>query len=86
METYTEPGVGIREEVRAKIYSLPLDKIIGQPTIKTWNHLREQSSRIAAQVKTTEWGGKHGHLALVLHDDEYRTVTNEPMASTTKQP
>ena len=86
MDTFTETGGGIREEVRAKIYSLPLDKLIGQPTIKSWNHLREQCSRIAAQVRTTEWGGKHGHLALVLHDDEYRTVTKEPMASTTKQP
>ena len=82
--TYTETGVGIRETVWAKIYSsLPLDKIIGQPTIKTRNHLREQSSRISAQVKTTEWGGKHWHLALVLHDDEYLTVANTPAATTT---
>ena len=43
----------IREAVREKIYTLPLDKVIGQPTMKTWHHARKQSCQIVAQVKTT---------------------------------
>ena len=47
--------LSIREAVREKIYSLPLDKMVGQPTMKSWQHLREQMCKITAQVKTTNW-------------------------------
>ncbi len=75
----------IREAVREKIYSLPLDRIVGQPTMKTWQHLREQACKIAAQVKTTNWGGRHGHLALVLNDLEYQSATGDNALVTTRQ-
>ena len=63
------------EAVRDQIKSFPIDKIIGQPTMKSWQHLREQLSKVTAQVKTTTYGGRHGHLALVLNDTEYANVT-----------
>ena len=28
-------------------------------------------------MKTTEWGGRHGHLALVINEADYRTVTGD---------
>ena len=57
------------------IAHMTMDKIIGQPTNTTVNQLKQQVAKITAAVKTTEWGGRHGHLALVLSESEYRTVT-----------
>ena len=57
---------------------MPLDKILGQPTTSTVNQLRQQIAKIAAAVKTTSWGERHGHLALVLNEAEYRSVTGNP--------
>ena len=75
----------IREAVKEKIYSLPLDKVIGQPTMKTWQHAREQICKIVAQVKSTHWGGRHGHLPLVLTDGEFQTITGDPTSTTDRQ-
>ena len=61
----------------------PIEKIIGQLTNLTVNLLKHQGSKIAAAVKTTSWGGRHGHLALVLDDDEYRVVTGNATHTTT---
>ena len=53
--------------------------------MKTWQHLREQICKIAAQVRRAAFGGRHGHLALVLNDAKYRTATAEdPTASTAR--
>eukprot|EP00804_Cyclotella_cryptica_P003881 CCRYP_015757-RA/>CCRYP_015757-RA protein AED:0.83 eAED:0.82 QI:0/-1/0/1/-1/1/1/0/285 len=78
MSSPTANEATVYEAVRAIIAPLPLDKIVGQPTTSTVNHLRQQIAKIAAAVKTTSWGGRHGHLALVLTDAEYRTVTGNP--------
>ena len=53
-------------------------KILGQPMLSTVNHLRQQVAKIAAAVKTTSWGGRHGHLALELNDTEYCNITGNP--------
>jgi hypothetical protein len=68
----------VYKPVRAIVMPLPLDKIVGQPTTSTVNHLRQQIAKIAAAIKTTSWGGRHGHLALVLTNAEYRTITGNP--------
>ena len=78
MSSPTVNEATVYEAVRAIVAPLPLDKIVGQPTTSTANHLRQQVAKIAAAVKTTSWGGRHGHLALVLNDAEYRTVTGNP--------
>ena len=78
MSAPTANEATIYEAVRAIVTPLPLDRIVGQPTTATVNHLRQQLAKIAAAVKTTSWGGRHGHLALVLTDAEYRTVTGNP--------
>eukprot|EP00804_Cyclotella_cryptica_P025717 CCRYP_002918-RA/>CCRYP_002918-RA protein AED:0.61 eAED:0.36 QI:0/-1/0/1/-1/1/1/0/420 len=64
--------------VRSIIAPMPIDKIVGQPSNSTMNVLKQQLAKIAAAVKTTSWGRRHGHLALVLNDTEYQTVTNAP--------
>ena len=78
MSSPTANEASVYEAVRAIITPLPLDKIIGQPKTSTVNHLRQQIAKIAAAVKTTSWGGRHGHVALVLTDAEYRSVTGNP--------
>ena len=75
MSSPTANEATVREAVRATIALLPLDKITGQPTNSSVNHLKQQVAKIVAAVKTTNWGGRHGHLALVLTDTEYQTVT-----------
>ena len=74
--------ISIRESVQDKVNSLPLDKLIWHLTMKIWQHLREQICKIAAQVRTTAFGGRHGHLALVLNDAEYQSATTDPALRT----
>jgi hypothetical protein len=57
---------------------MSLDRIVGQPTTSTVNHLRQQIAKLAAAVKITSWGGRHGYLALVLTNAEYQSVTGNP--------
>ena len=76
MSSPTSNEAAVREAICAIIAPMPIDKIIGQPTNSTVNLLKHQVAKIAAVVKTTNWGGRHGHLALVLDDDEYRIVTS----------
>ena len=64
-----------REAVRAIIAHMPIDRIIGQPTNASLNNLKQQLAKIAAAVKMTKWGDRHGHLALVLNNAEYQAVT-----------
>eukprot|EP00804_Cyclotella_cryptica_P015596 CCRYP_003603-RA/>CCRYP_003603-RA protein AED:0.17 eAED:0.17 QI:0/-1/0/1/-1/1/1/0/82 len=78
MSSPTANEATVYKAVRAIVTPLPLDKIVGQPTTSTVNHLRQQIAKIAAAVKTTSWGGRHGHLALMLTNAEYRIVTGNP--------
>jgi flagellar hook-associated protein FlgK len=76
MSSSTQNEAAVREAVRAMIAHMPMDKIIGQPTNTTVNQLKQQAAKITAAVKTSKWGGRHGHLALVLNESEYRMVTS----------
>ena len=75
MATGDTNEAAIREATRTKVQAMPLDKIVGQPTRATFNHMKEQLAKMAAAIKSTKWGGRHGHLALVLDDEEYQTAT-----------
>ena len=46
--------------------AVPLDAIMGQPTLNSVRHLVEQLTAFASHFATTEWGGKHGFLLIVL--------------------
>ena len=69
-----------------QLSTMPLDKIQGQPTNTTVNHLIKQIARMTAAVKTTQWGGRHGCLLLVVDDIEYQRITNNAGATTERQP
>ena len=83
MSSQTTNEAAVREAIRAIIAPMPIDKIIGQPTNSTVNLLKQQVTKIVAAVKTTSWGGRHGHLALILHDDGYHLVTGNATLMTT---
>jgi hypothetical protein len=84
MSSPTTNEVVVRDAIRAIIAPMPIDKIIGQPTNLTVNLLKQKVAKIAAAVKTTSWGRRHGHLALILDDDEYRFVTGNASHTTTR--
>eukprot|EP00804_Cyclotella_cryptica_P009387 CCRYP_018075-RA/>CCRYP_018075-RA protein AED:0.43 eAED:0.43 QI:0/0/0/1/1/1/2/0/231 len=84
MSSPTANEAAVREAVRSIIAPMPIDKIVGQPSNSTVKVLKQQLAKIVAAVKTTSWGGQHGHLTLVLNNAEYQTVTNVPMLTTTR--
>ena len=84
MSLPTVNNAAVREAVRAIIAPMPIDKIHGQPSNACVNVLKQQVAKLATAVKTTSWGGCHGHLALVLNDAEYRTETSIPTLLTTR--
>eukprot|EP00804_Cyclotella_cryptica_P029542 CCRYP_020578-RA/>CCRYP_020578-RA protein AED:0.38 eAED:0.35 QI:0/0/0/0.66/0/0/3/0/585 len=82
MSSPTANEATVREAIQATIALLPLDKITGQPTNSSVNHIKQKVAKIAAAVKMTKWDGRHGHLALVLSDTEYQTVTGTTQNTT----
>ena len=75
----------IRDAIRAQLSELPLDRINDQPTTTTVNHLEQQLAKMASVVKTSNLGGSHGHLPLVISDAEFITVTGNATNVTTRQ-
>jgi hypothetical protein len=84
MSSPTNNEAAVREAVQAIIAPMPIHRIHGQPSNTSVNVLKHQVAKLAAAVKTTSWGGRHGHFALVLNNAEYCTVTSNPPLSTTR--
>ena len=65
----------VTKSVEKKLRNKPVDKILGEPTIITYGILEEQVAVAASAVKSSQWGGKHGHLALIVNKSKYRLIT-----------
>ena len=63
--------------VSAKMSAKAIDRIVGQPTIVTYGILEDQLAVMASTVKTTQWGGNHGHLTLVVGTTKYQAITGD---------
>ena len=74
----------IREAVRAQLMAMELDKVIGHPTSTDLQTVTTQVAKMAASIKTTKFGGRHGFLALVLSTPEYQRVTGKAALNTTR--
>ena len=61
--------------VEQKLQNKPVDKLLGGPTFVTYGILEDQVAVAASAVKTLQWGGKHGHMALIVNEAKYRFVT-----------
>ena len=48
---------------------------MSKPTILTYGILEDQVEVATSAVKTSQWGGKHGHLALIVNKSKYRLIT-----------
>ena len=48
--------------------AVPLDAIVGQPTLRYVQHLVEYLVTFASHFATTKWGGNHGFLPLILSE------------------
>ncbi len=68
-------GLSIHQTVSLIMSAKPLDVIVGQPTTESMNKTMEQTAQMVAPIKTTAWGGRHGLLALVLDDTDYKSIT-----------
>ena len=55
--------------VEKKIRNKPVDKLLGEPTIVIYGILEDQVPVAASSVKTSQWGGKHGHLAFIVNKE-----------------
>ena len=65
----------VTELVEQKIRSKSVDKLLGKQTIVTYAILEDEVALAASAVKTSQWGGKHGHLAPIVNEVKYRLIT-----------
>ena len=85
-EMTTNPSTSAtREYVSNKMNATAIDKMIGEPTLITYRILFDQLAMSASLVKTNQWGGRHGHLPLLVSDAQFVTITGIATAVTTKR-
>ena len=65
----------VTEFVEQRPRNKPVDKLLGEPTIVTYDILEDQVAVAASDVKTSQWGRKHGRLALIVKEAKYRLIT-----------
>ena len=58
----------VTEFVDQKLRNNTVDKLMGEPKIVTYGILEDQVAVAASAVKTSQWGGEHGHLALIVNE------------------
>ena len=65
----------VTEFVDQKLRNNPVEKLMGKPTIITYGILEDQVAVEESAVKTSQWGRKHGHLALIVNKAKCRLIT-----------
>ena len=65
----------VTEFVELKLRNKPVDKLLSKPKFVTYGILEYQVAVAASAVKTSQWGGKHGHLSLIANEAKYRLIT-----------
>ena len=68
----------IDEMIRAKFDAASISRVVGQPSLTSVRSLVDELAKIVAGCKTSKWGGKHGHLKVVLGQTKYRLVLAQP--------
>ena len=71
--------------VEKKLRNKPVDKLLGEPTIVTYGILEDQVAVAASAFKTSQWGGKHGHLELISNEAKYCLITATTTNSVDRQ-
>ena len=82
----TELNIEIFTEfVEQKLQNKPVYKLLGEPTFVTYGILEDQVAVTVSAAKTSQWGGKHGHLALIVNKEKYRLITATTTNSVDRQ-
>jgi hypothetical protein len=61
----------IKQDIKDSLDKFELTKINGQPSNADMNHLTLELGAVLATIPTTNGGGDHGHVGMILDETEY---------------
>jgi hypothetical protein len=67
--------MGIKQDIEDSLEKLDITKIDGQPACEDINQLTRELGAMLATLPTTNDGGDHGHIGMILEDTEYTTFS-----------
>ena len=68
--------MGIRQDTIDSLKDYEFTKIDGQPTDEDLNLLTEECINAASSIPTTNGGGQHGHIGMIIPEAEYITFSH----------
>ncbi len=68
--------MGIRQDVKEIFKSFEFSKIDGQPMDEDLNQLTHELTRALATIPTTNGGGQHGMIGIIIADAECVTFSH----------
>lgn len=74
--------MGIRQDTEDSLKDFTFTPIEGQPTDEDINNLVEECSNAAASVPTSNGGGRHGHIGMLMDDADYQLISHGNAAFT----
>jgi hypothetical protein len=69
--------MGIRQDIEESLKDFHITKIDGQPTKEDLLKLRQELCEAVASIPTTNGGGMHGHVGMLLEDAEYTALPRD---------
>ncbi len=73
--------MGIKQDIEDSLEKFDITKIDGQPTDEDMNQLTRELGAMLATVPTTNGGGDHGHIGMILDNSEYNNSQPAPTPS-----
>ena len=61
----------VTEFLEQKLQNKPVEKLLSESTFFTYSILEDQVAVAASTVKSSQWGVKHGHMALIADEKKY---------------
>ena len=78
--------LSILDSVRAQFVVHEISVILNQRATKLMQRLEEQLGKILTSIKSTEWGGRLGHIPVLLDNEACKALLRDGTAvDTTKQ-
>eukprot|EP00804_Cyclotella_cryptica_P011328 CCRYP_016351-RA/>CCRYP_016351-RA protein AED:0.40 eAED:0.40 QI:0/0/0/1/1/1/3/0/287 len=68
--------MGIKQDIESSLKDYSFTKIDGQPSDKDVANLMREMTEMLASKPTTNGGGSHGHIGMIIDDAEYCTFSN----------
>ena len=67
--------MGIKQDVEENLKGFPITKIDGQPTNKDLNQLKTELFEMVASIRTSNNGGSHGHIGMIMDETVYQAFS-----------